>query len=215
MGALSLEADRSVAYNTCMNAIEIFGTAASVIVAISLTMKNIKRLRILNLAGAAGFAAYGFLIHSMPVTVLNAFIAAIDLYYLWRMRATRDMFQVLGVAPTQSSYVQLFLQFYADDIARFQPDFTLDPSGLQQVEFVLRDMMPVSIVVYKQRAEREYEIELDYAVPSYRDYRNAQFYFSEELSRIAKGEVVDFVAYSRVPAHSRYLEKVGFKATGK
>ncbi|MDP3178720.1 MAG: hypothetical protein Q8M76_12515, partial [Spirochaetaceae bacterium] len=145
-----------------MDTIEIFGTAVSVVVAVSLTMRNIKRLRIINGIGAVGFAAYGAFIGSLPVLVLNAFIALIDLYYLVRMRATRDSFGSIEGDPVGWPYLEQFLDFYRKDIARYAPDFALDPGGLWSAEFILRDMVPVALVIFRKKVEGEVEIALDY-----------------------------------------------------
>ncbi|GGM79730.1 YgjV family protein [Shewanella xiamenensis] len=61
---------------------EWVGYLASVVVAISLMMSNIKKLRWLNLLGAALFVAYGMAIQAYPVAAVNFFIVLIDAYYL-------------------------------------------------------------------------------------------------------------------------------------
>ncbi len=190
--------------------IELFGTAASVMVAVSLTMKNIKRLRILNAVGALAFAAYGLLIGSLPVWVLNGFIVIIDCWYLWRMRATRDRFDVIESDPFASHYMQFFLAHHWTDIMRYQPEFKLEPGKGWLAEFILRELNPVSIIVYRHLDGKTIEIGLDYAVPSYRDFRSAEFYFSKAAERIAAGQSVEFVQRTAVPEHQRYLERLGF-----
>lgn len=45
-----------------MSMVEILGYAASIMVAVSLTMKDIVRLRVLNFIGCALFTAYGLMI---------------------------------------------------------------------------------------------------------------------------------------------------------
>ena len=57
--------------------IEWFGYAASVVVAISLMMSSIVKLRWLNLTGATMFSSYGFIIGALPVGFLNLFIVVI------------------------------------------------------------------------------------------------------------------------------------------
>ena len=59
--------------------IEWFGYAASVVVAISLMMSSIVKLRWFNLTGATMFSAYGFVIGAWPVGFLNLFIVAINI----------------------------------------------------------------------------------------------------------------------------------------
>ncbi|WP_299804369.1 hypothetical protein [uncultured Shewanella sp.] len=61
---------------------EWVGYLASVVVAISLMMSNIKKLRWWNLVGAALFVAYGLAINAIPVALVNFFIVLIDAYYL-------------------------------------------------------------------------------------------------------------------------------------
>ena len=61
---------------------EWVGYLASVVVAISLMMSNIKKLRWWNLIGAALFVAYGLAIDALPVALVNFFIVLIDAYYI-------------------------------------------------------------------------------------------------------------------------------------
>ncbi|MDN3653144.1 uroporphyrinogen decarboxylase [Thalassotalea ponticola] len=68
-----------------MEFIELFGFVASVVVAVSLMMKNIVHLRIANMIGCAMFSAYGFIIGSLPVGCMNAFIMFVNIYYLTKM----------------------------------------------------------------------------------------------------------------------------------
>ncbi|HAS6393807.1 TPA: YgjV family protein [Vibrio vulnificus] len=69
-----------------MNMVEILGYAASIMVAISLTMKDIVRLRVLNFIGCALFTAYGLMIDAWPVVVTNGFIACVNVYFLAKMQ---------------------------------------------------------------------------------------------------------------------------------
>ncbi|WP_417764487.1 hypothetical protein [Shewanella chilikensis] len=68
-----------------INIWEWVGYLASVVVAISLMMSNIKRLRWWNLLGAALFVAYGVAIAAYPVALVNFFIVLIDAYYLVKL----------------------------------------------------------------------------------------------------------------------------------
>ncbi|MRI34038.1 uroporphyrinogen decarboxylase [Endozoicomonas sp. OPT23] len=64
---------------------EVIGHMASVMVAISLMMKNIVWLRCLNFVGCSFFVAYGIAINATPVASMNAFVACINVYYLVKM----------------------------------------------------------------------------------------------------------------------------------
>lgn len=65
--------------------IETIGYLASVLIAVGMLMKTLKKLRVICCAGSALFCLYGILIGSIPVAFLNFFIAGINLFYLWKM----------------------------------------------------------------------------------------------------------------------------------
>lgn len=67
------------------NGVELLGYAASIMVALSLTMKDIIKLRIINFFGCALFTAYGLMIDSWPVVLTNGFIACVNVYFLIKM----------------------------------------------------------------------------------------------------------------------------------
>lgn len=190
--------------------IEYFGTAASVIVAISLTQKNIKRLRILNLAGSAAFAVYGFIISAWPVFGLNAFIGIINIYYLIEMKRRKNYFELLFIEhPADSAYLRRFLDFYNDDIKSFMPEFNLELTDNEKAVFVLRDVLPVSLVIYRE-GEAEVEILTDYAIPAYRDMKNSVFFF-EKIAETFPGDKKKIFTEAGSPVHNKYLKKIGFR----
>ena len=65
------------------NIVEWTGYIAMVTLMISFLMKDIKKLRIINTIACLLFVAYGFMLHSYPVIISNAFISVVNLYYLW------------------------------------------------------------------------------------------------------------------------------------
>jgi len=68
-----------------MNWLEIYGYLGSVLIAVSLMMADIYKLRWINLVGAGAFASYGLLIGAWPVAALNGFIVLIDIVHLWQL----------------------------------------------------------------------------------------------------------------------------------
>lgn len=64
------------------NFLEMIGYLASVLVAISLMMRSLNKLRMINLTGSLLFTVYGFTIGAYPVAVLNAFIVVVNIFYL-------------------------------------------------------------------------------------------------------------------------------------
>ncbi|WP_144211372.1 YgjV family protein [Shewanella donghaensis] len=77
-----------------VNVVEIIGYAASVMVAISLMMKDIIWLRCLNFVGCSLFVVYGVQIEAWPVAGMNAFVAGINIFHLikiYRADPTADV----------------------------------------------------------------------------------------------------------------------------
>lgn len=72
-----------------LNTVEIVGYAASLMVAISLMMKDIVWLRWINFVGCALFVAYGIAINAMPVAVMNGFVAIVNIVHLVRLYRKR------------------------------------------------------------------------------------------------------------------------------
>ena len=192
--------------------IEWIGTAASVLVALSLTMKNVWRLRWINLFGAVLFTIYGFLLKAWPVFGVNAFITVIDIWYLVQMTTERDAFSTLEVTEGNRAYLQRFVHFHQADIGRFFPAFELDEQGAEtRYLFVLRNLLPVGLFAFR-RAEggRDIEIVLDYVIPEYRDFENGRFLYSApEISRLNAGATA-FIARTAHATHQAYLRRMGF-----
>lgn len=65
--------------------IEWVGYLASILIAISMFMKNIIKLRFINLIGCILFTIYGFIIKAYPVAIVNTIIAFTNIYYIYRM----------------------------------------------------------------------------------------------------------------------------------
>ncbi|RJX75676.1 hypothetical protein DZ860_03090 [Vibrio sinensis] len=68
-----------------MTTAEILGYAASIMVALSLMMKDIVKLRVLNFLGCALFTLYAVMIGAWPVAATNGFIACVNVYYLIKL----------------------------------------------------------------------------------------------------------------------------------
>jgi hypothetical protein len=65
---------------------EILGTIASVIVLLSFIVTEEKRIRIINIFGAALFVVYGIMINAFSVWLLNGILILVHGWYLLRRR---------------------------------------------------------------------------------------------------------------------------------
>ncbi len=189
--------------------VEWIGYTASLIVAISLLMSSIIKLRWLNLAGGAVFSLYGLLIGSLPVAFMNGFIAVIDIYFLIKIYHRDDYFQLLEVSK-DSAYLHDFLHFYREDIDRFFPSFQFRPSGHSFQFFILRDMVPAGVVIGDKGEDKIIRLELDFAAPAYRDFRTGSF-FLDNREPVFRGQGFEaYETWSDDASHDHYLKKIGF-----
>ena len=195
-----------------MTWIEILGYTASLLVAASLSMKSVARLRALNLLGALAFTAYGLVLHVYPVMVVNAYIAVINIVFLLKMQPGRsEAFELLAISSPDNRYLNRFLEFHADDIARFFPGFGLERIRDPRIVFILRDMLPVGLVVGRLEPGGVCTVDLDYVIPSHRDFRCAEYFYRSWRTVLDCEDVRSFRARTEVPAHRRYLRKLGFR----
>ena len=194
-----------------MNYYEWIGYLGSILVAISLMMKNIYHLRRINFVGAAIFSFYGYLVSAYPVVLLNGFIALVDLYYLIHMNKEKESFSLMPVLDATHPYLTKFLEYYQKDIKKFFPEFNFTNLEGLKCFFILRNMMPVGIFIYERTPDDEIVIKLDYAIPHYRDNKNGRFLIYAQSKFLLERGVKKMIAYSSVRAHQRYLQKIGFK----
>jgi hypothetical protein len=188
---------------------ELIGYVASVLVAVSLMMSSILRLRLINLAGAVLFSVYGVLIGSVPVAAVNLFIVGVNAWYLYRMFGAREYFQILEV-ESDSGYLRHFLEFSRADIARHLPDFDRQPAPGDLVFFILRDIIPAGLVIGEPREDGTLLIHLDYVLPRYRDFRTGEFLYRRRASFFREKGVHRLVARARTQEHAQYLSRMGF-----
>ncbi|MGM0507998.1 MAG: hypothetical protein ACQERZ_02410 [Fusobacteriota bacterium] len=190
--------------------IEWFGYLASVIVAVSLVMGSIVKLRWYNLIGAGMFSTYGFLIGALPVGVLNAFIVIADIYYLIQIYKKEEHFDIIKL-DDDSKYLKYFLNYKKDDIKKYFPDFDYgDFNG--KGFYLIRDLTPVGII-YGIKDEDIFEIKLDYILPEYRDFKMGSYVFENHIDIFKNMGVNKLITESQMKDHNIYLEKMGFKLT--
>ncbi len=190
---------------------ELIGYAASVLVAVSLMMTSILKLRILNLIGAATFTLYGFLIHAYPVAVLNFFIVLIDSYFLLQIFARKEYFTLLEVQK-ESRYLRRFLKFYEKDIRKFQPDFHFDLEKELVIFFVLRNMVPAGLFIGEIRDAHSVFVTLDFAIPGYRDFKIGKYVYHHKPEFFTIRGLRIVFTHPGDKAHEKYLRRMGFEA---
>lgn len=198
-----------------MTWLSLLGYAASLLIATSLLMRSIVRLRIINLAGAATFSVYGFLIGAYPVGILNLMTATINIVQLIRLQRRREIFRILDIRPN-APYLHYFLDFQAADIRRFFPAFHYDSSedGNRLALLVLRDLVPAGLLLGRIDGSR-LDVDLDYVVPQYRDLKVGRFLFHDEADYFRNLGIREIVSTADTNVHAEYLERMGFAKTSE
>ncbi|PKL82024.1 MAG: hypothetical protein CVV24_12195 [Ignavibacteriae bacterium HGW-Ignavibacteriae-3] len=192
-----------------MSAIEILGYVGSVLVAVSLMMSSIVKLRVINLVGASVFSAYGFIIGALPVGFLNGFIVLVDIYYIIEIFTTKEYFRVLEV-KYDSEYLKYFLQFHADEIKKYMPTFSFEPGEHWIVLFILRDTVPAGLVCAEYHDSDHLFLNLDFAIPGYRDFKVGKYVFPRMFERRKVKKIYSDPGNEK---HERYLKRMGFVKT--
>ncbi len=191
------------------NWIQILGYVASVIIAIGMLMSSIRLLRWINFVGAAMLSIYGFLILSLPVGLLNGFIALIDIYFLATMYFKKEFFKTLTLRG-DNLYLLEFLDFYKNDILKFFPDFTYKPELNKYSFFVLRNMSVAGVILAREYEPEILKISLDFAIPQYRDFKVGKFVYQEYITQFKNDGYKVLITFPTSKAHKKYLKKMGF-----
>ena len=192
---------------------ELIGYLASILVAISLMMTSVLRLRVINMIGAITFTVYGLLIQAYPVAAVNVLIVGINIYHISRMYREREYFRVLEMQP-DAEYADEFLRFHEEEIRSFQPGFER-PSGPEAIAlFVLRDLVPAGLLLGRVEGD-VLRVDLDFVIPGYRDLKVGDYLFRQRAELFREKGVRRIVSPAGTDEHARYLERMGFRRSGE
>ena len=186
------------------------GYLASIIIAISMMMSSILKFRWINLIGALTFSTYGFLIGAWPVGFLNAFIALVDIYYLYSIYSKKEVFEILEVRA-DNRYLLRFLQFHEKEIQHFCPGFTYQPELNTVSFFVLRNMAVAGVFLAHRKEDHCLSVGLDFVLPEYRDFKNGKYIYLRLRNRFIKKGFTKVIAEGKSEKYSDYLSKLGFE----
>ncbi len=191
--------------------IEAVGYTASALIVLSITQKSILRLRLLGLAGGLVFLGYSLTIGAYPIAAVNIVASTIHIWYLRKLLRRKDeVFRVLHVAP-DSAYLLGFLDFYRHEIqGRFQPEFTYVPNDELVTAFILRDMVPAGLLIGRPHPDHSFEIQLDFAIPDYRDFKIGRYVYGPESVLFRDLELSCVWAVASDKDHATYLRRMGF-----
>lgn len=188
--------------------LELVGYAASVLVAVSLMMTSILKLRIINLLGAICFVIYGMLISAYPVALVNFIIVIINIVNLKKIFAQKEYFEILDL-PSHSKFLDYFLNTYKSEIEHFIPefDFILDDNSSNYI--IMRDATPAGAFI-GEKIEDSFKVKLDFVIPGYRDFKIGKMLFNEKRGLFLEEGITKIVSNPTTQVHKEYLSKMGF-----
>lgn len=197
--------------------LEWIGYISSVLVAVSLTMSSIVKLRWYNMVGAAIFSFYGFAIGSLPVGLLNLFIVMANIYYLSKIYTRKEIFK-LFTTDLNDGYVKYYLNFNKKEIAQFFPDFEKKTSEAIQFSselttiLLLRDALVAGIFIGMKK-DNELQVLVDYVSAPYRDMKAGDFIYKKHIEIFREKGIDHIICATMHPMHKKYLEKMGFSSS--
>lgn len=191
------------------NLVEWFGYSASVVVAVSLLMSSLVKLRWINLVGSSMFSAYGAIIGAYPVAVLNFAIACINVYYLVGFYRQKDQFKLVEVSP-ESSILAEFLSVHAEGIRVFFPSYPASLKNADRAFVAMRNGQLAGVILSSLEKPGTMRVWVDYVTPAYRDFKIGHFVYERNLEVFRRLGIKTLVGKAEVPEHGEYLERMGF-----
>lgn len=185
--------------------LELIGYAGSFLVIVSMLMTSVVRLRIINTIGSAIFCGYALCIQSYPTAAMQVCLIVINLISLYRLNNTKKDYYAVEVTAADG-FLKHFLEIHTRDIKKFFPEFTV-PTDDNRIVLVVCGQTPAGIFVASAGPESTaLEVKIDYTIPAYRDCSAGKFIVS-----YMKGQgIQELIAKTTVPAHEKYLRKIGF-----
>ncbi len=189
--------------------IEGIGYIGSALIAFSMLMTSVKKLRIINTVGSFIFVVYALLISSYPTAAMNIFLVFVNIYNLIKLNKDSKSFTI-SECYKDESLIQLYLNSNLDDILKYFPNF--DPAPNHMLTFLVSNRAePIGIMIGKMLGENSFEIELDYTIPTYRDYSVGTYLYNYLENKWYASE---FIYSEENPNHTKYLLSVGFVKEG-
>lgn len=187
---------------------EYIGYTASLLIAYAFTLKNIIRLRSINLSANILFIIYGYFLNIYPVVFLNTLIAIINIHFLYRFLKKTEVFITLPIS-NDFSYLQYFLNFYSSDIKNIFSYFNTNKLNDYIGFYILRNTVTAGVFLGFKN-DNEFYIVLDYVIPEYRDFKVGEYVFIQQKNFFKNLGCKSFITETASEIHKKYLLKMGF-----
>ncbi len=189
--------------------ISILGYLAAVFLAIALLTTRALWFRWINLLGNFTFILYGASIQAFPVILTNSVLLFINIVQLAKLYSRKEHFEFVQI-HTGDEIVGSFLKFYRKDLAKYFPNFQFTDDTDRICFMVLRDLTIANLFVASKAEEGTINVEINYTVPRYRDYRVGKFIFDEGSDYLKAHSVHTIRARSYLREHTEFLKRMGF-----
>lgn len=186
--------------------LEIVGYIGSALVVISMLMSSIVKLRIINIAGSIISGTYAVICGALPLALMNICLIIINAINLVKLLRAKEKAYDLIEVDAHTPLIDYFLKYYNKDIKKYFPDFKRGKSYGDNAFVVCHNGVPAGILLGQQN-KNEFEINIEYAIPAYRDCSVGTFLYSK-LGKY-KIKTLRFVGHL-TEGHLPYLKKMGY-----
>lgn len=191
---------------------EIVGYVASLLIAVSLLMTSVLKLRWYLLFGNIIYVAYGYMIGSMPIMLLNTLNTFINAYFIYQAINLKGSYKIIP-ADLTSPLLNHFVSYYVDDINKFFPRLAVFREE-DVIFLMIKGTAVIGVAAFRKTGEKKYSVIIDYVAKSHRDQKPGRLLYEEsDLFSMLDADVIE--AESCVAKHRKYLCNMGFKPEGE
>lgn len=178
-----------------MSWLDVLGWAGSALLIYSIMQARVLRFRVLNFAACLILIVFNALLEIWPMVAMNVALAAINLWFLRKLLASRHdekSFDVLEVGPNDE-YLRHVLRVHHADILKHQPNLIWDGAAPgRRAYLVQKGDETVGVVLAHEEPDGVLQVELDYVTQRFRDFTPGEFVWrrSEAINRDGFQKVV-------------------------
>jgi len=190
---------------------ELIGYLAPVFIVLSMMQSNVKKIRILMIAGCITFVIYGVLVSAWPVVVANALIGVVTGFYLFKSQDVKKEFSLLRVRESYPELLNQFVKAHRYDLIHWFPKIedTLY-SDRTIVLFFMHQLKPVGVFSYRKIEQGVVEILADYVIPEYRDERTEQYLYGTNEGHLIQEGYHKVILHTQQTVVKEEMKRLGF-----
>lgn len=193
-----------------MDITQLLGYTASFVIFISLMMKSIAKLRILNAIGCLLFVIFAVKTNSWPAVVMNIGIVIIDIYYFYKMMQLKDSFDILEVKK-DNEIIRYFFAKHQQELTALFGNEAFNKAEKAALCFRNNDIAGlIAYTVIDTNTGKTAHLLIDFVVPTARNLTVGKRFFVEDLSFWKQQGVTTLMAEHPTKQHTPYLQQLGF-----